>query len=224
MVQGTMDVWSVFPARRNGCDRTAAGWIPEMIDRIVREYRPLMIVQFDSPAAPDGGVGSGRSKGDARDSVALLVVVPDSWRSGGQRNPAWEIVERLQDIPIDKDVVISTPKQIALHGNIPGTALNLALREGLAADVAEDLRHGRRPAAMKDDEAAVYDFCVELMQDRRVSDPVLERLRAQLTDQQVVDLVAVAGFYATVSMILNTVDAALPDGERLPLPPLTSRL
>ena len=130
MVQGTMDGWSDFPARRNGYDRTAADWIPEIIDRIVREYRPLMIVQFDSPTAPDGGQGSGTSKGYVRDSVALLVVVPDSWRSGGQRNPAREIVERLKDIPIDKDVVISTPKQIALHGDIPGTALNLALREG----------------------------------------------------------------------------------------------
>ena len=100
----------------------------------------------------------------------------------------------------------------------------LALRAGLAQEVAEDLRHGRRPRGMAVDEAAVYDFCTELMQDRRVSDEVLERLRSQLSEQQVVDLVAVAGFYATVSMILNTVDAALPDGEPLPLPPLATRL
>jgi 4-carboxymuconolactone decarboxylase len=100
----------------------------------------------------------------------------------------------------------------------------LALRAGLAEAVAEDLRHGRRPQGMAADEAAVYDFCVELMQDRMVSDAVLERLRAQLSEQQVVDLVAVTGFYATVSMILNTVDAALPDAEPLPLAPLTARL
>jgi 4-carboxymuconolactone decarboxylase len=100
----------------------------------------------------------------------------------------------------------------------------LALRAGLAEEVAEELRQGCRPGSMKDDEAAVYDFCVQLMQDRRVSDAVLERLRAQLSDQQVVDLVAVAGFYASVSMILNTVEAGLPEGEPHPLPPLTGRL
>jgi 4-carboxymuconolactone decarboxylase len=100
----------------------------------------------------------------------------------------------------------------------------LALRAGLSEAVAEDLRHGRRPQAMTDDEAAVYDFCVELMQDRTVSDAVLERLRRQLSEQQVVDLVAVTGFYATVSMILNTVDAALPPGTPPPLPALTNRL
>lgn len=100
----------------------------------------------------------------------------------------------------------------------------LAVRAGLSEEVAEELREGRRPRAMQADEAAVYDFCVELMQDRRVSDEVLERLRARLSEQQVVDLVAVSGFYATVSMILNTVDAALPDGEPLPLRPLSARL
>jgi len=39
-----------------------------------------------------------------------------------------------------------------------------------------------------------------------------------------VDLVAVTGFYATVSMILNTVEAAIPTGEELPLPPLAGPL
>jgi 4-carboxymuconolactone decarboxylase len=100
----------------------------------------------------------------------------------------------------------------------------LALREGLSPAVAEQLREGRRPDTMADDEAAVYDFCVALMQDRRVGDEVLQRLRDVLTEQQVVDLVAVAGFYATVSMILVTVEAPLPEGELPPLPPLTGPL
>lgn len=100
----------------------------------------------------------------------------------------------------------------------------LAVRAGLPEEVTEALRNGCRPQTMEADEAAVYNFCVELMQDRVVSDVVLEQLKAQLSEQQIVDLVAVTGFYATVSMILNTVDAALPDGEPLPLPPLTERL
>ena len=35
----------------------------------------------------------------------------------------------------------------------------LALKAGLNPAVAADLAQGRRPAGMKDDEAAVYDFC-----------------------------------------------------------------
>jgi 4-carboxymuconolactone decarboxylase len=95
----------------------------------------------------------------------------------------------------------------------------LALRAGVTQEVVDDLRAGRRPATLRDDEAAVYEFCVQLMDERRVTEDVLARLRTMLSDRQVVDLVAVSGFYASVSMILNTVEAPLPDGGTLPLRP-----
>jgi 4-carboxymuconolactone decarboxylase len=100
----------------------------------------------------------------------------------------------------------------------------LALRAGLPQSVADDLRAGKRPAGMQPDEEAVYAFCVELMRDHRVTDATFATLQAQLTEQQIVDLVAVSGFYATVSMILNTVEAPIPTGEDLPLPPLAGPL
>lgn len=100
----------------------------------------------------------------------------------------------------------------------------LALRAGLPQSVADDLKAGLRPAGMQPDEEAVYDFCVELMRDRRVEDATLDRLKTQLSKAQIVDLVAVTGFYATVSMILNTVEAPIPTGEAPPLAPLTEPL
>ena len=100
----------------------------------------------------------------------------------------------------------------------------LALRAGLPQSVADDLKAGKRPAGMQPDEEAVYAFCVELMRDHRVTDATFATLQAQLTEQQIVDLVAVTGFYATVSMILNTVEAAIPTGEELPLAPLAGPL
>src|SRR5690606_12296140 len=100
----------------------------------------------------------------------------------------------------------------------------LALRAGLSESVAQDLKVGRRPSGMQPDEEAVYDFCVELMRDHAVSAATFPRLKAQLTEQQIVDLVAVSGFYATVSMILNTVEAPIPDGGEPPLAPLSEPL
>lgn len=100
----------------------------------------------------------------------------------------------------------------------------LAVRAGLDQSIADDLKVGKRPTAMKADEEAVYDFCIEMMENRRVSDATLAKLKAQLTEQQIVDLVAVTGFYATVSMILNTVEAGLPDGSEPPLKPLSAPL
>ncbi len=97
----------------------------------------------------------------------------------------------------------------------------LAVRAGLAQSIADDIKVGKRPSNMQPDEEAVYDFCTEMMENRRVSDATFDKLKAQLTEQQIADLVAVTGFYATVSMILNTVEATIPDGAEPPLKPLT---
>lgn len=100
----------------------------------------------------------------------------------------------------------------------------LALRAGLRQTVADDLKVGKRPVGMQPDEEAVYGFCVEMMRDHRVTDATFAKLQAQFTEQQIVDLVAVTGFYATVSMILNTVEATIPTGEDPPLAPLAGPL
>ena len=100
----------------------------------------------------------------------------------------------------------------------------LALRAGLRQSVADDLKVGKRPVGMQPDEEAVYGFCVEMTRDHRVTDATFAKLQAQFTEQQIVDLVAVTGFYATVSMILNTVEATIPTGEDPPLAPLAGPL
>ena len=42
----------------------------------------------------------------------------------------------------------------------------LALKAGLDAKLADELALGKRPSAMKEDEAAVYDFCTQLHRTR----------------------------------------------------------
>lgn len=100
----------------------------------------------------------------------------------------------------------------------------LALKAGLAPAIAEDLKAGKRPAAMQPDEAAVYDFCVELSKRRQVSDATFARVRELLGEQPLVDLVALTGFYAQVSMILNVAEAPIPGGGAPPLAPMADPL
>jgi 4-carboxymuconolactone decarboxylase len=100
----------------------------------------------------------------------------------------------------------------------------LALKAGLAPAIAEALKVGRRPEGMQPDEAAVYDFCVELSKRQAVSDATFERARTLLGEQQVVDLVALTGFYAQVSMILNVAEAGIPGGGAPPLAPMDDPL
>src|SRR6266850_1862258 len=51
----------------------------------------------------------------------------------------------------------------------------LAAKGGLASSVISALQNGRRPGAMSEDEAAVYDFCTELHEKKTVSDATYKR-------------------------------------------------
>ena len=96
----------------------------------------------------------------------------------------------------------------------------LALKAGLSAAVAADLAQGRRPAAMREDEAIVYDFCKELHEKKFVSDAAFKAAAGKLGERGVVDLVGVSGYYTFVSMVLNVDRHPLPGGAPDPLPQL----
>lgn len=96
----------------------------------------------------------------------------------------------------------------------------LAVKEGLDPAIADDLAEGRRPAAMAEDEAMVYDLCTELHRSGRLSDATWARGTARFGEPGVVDLIAACGYYTMVAFILNVDQKALPEGEPVPLKPL----
>src|SRR5580658_8455986 len=99
----------------------------------------------------------------------------------------------------------------------------LALKAGLSQAVADDLKVGKRPASMEPDEAAVYEFCMDLAKDRVVSDATFKKARELFSDQQIVDLIMVSGAYITLAMLSNTAADATPGGKTPPLLPLPAR-
>ena len=96
----------------------------------------------------------------------------------------------------------------------------LALKAGLSQAVIDDLKAGKRPKEMQPDEAAIYDFSIELSNKHEVSDATYKRVRDIFTEQQVVDLEAVNGTYVTLAMMLNAAQDGLPAGTPPVLPPL----
>ena len=96
---------------------------------------------------------------------------------------------------------------------------SLAMKAGLNPQVAAELAAGKRPANMKDDEAAVYDFCIQLHRAKKVDDAAFARVKAHFGEQGVVDLIGVSGYYTAVSMTLNVAQMPVPDGS-VPLKPL----
>lgn len=96
----------------------------------------------------------------------------------------------------------------------------LALEAGLEPAIAQDIARGRRPAKMDADERIVYDFSRELHETKGVSDATYQAALDRFGERGVVDLISVNGFYVLVSMCLNVDRTPLPEGEKLPLPPL----
>ena len=96
----------------------------------------------------------------------------------------------------------------------------LAIKAGLSPEVAADLAQGRRPAGMKDDEAAVYQFCKEIHDNKEVSDATYKAVVEKFGERGVMDLIGLTGYYTMLAMVLNVTRMALPDGASPPLPAL----
>jgi 4-carboxymuconolactone decarboxylase len=92
----------------------------------------------------------------------------------------------------------------------------LALKAGLSEQVAADLKANRRPRGMQADEAAVYDFCLELSTRHAVSDEAFARARSIFSEQQVADLIALSGTYVTIAMVLSAGEEGVPPGKEAP--------
>jgi len=98
--------------------RTAGAWIPDIVSRIVARFDPLKIVLFGSHARGDQGPDS---------DVDLMVVLE---KVEDKREVAIEIRRALADIPVPIDLIPTDPAEIEIRGDLIGTILRPALREG----------------------------------------------------------------------------------------------
>jgi 4-carboxymuconolactone decarboxylase len=80
----------------------------------------------------------------------------------------------------------------------------IALKAGVSPEVADAIGEGRRPAAMSEEEAILYDFCTELHRNKNVSDATYARAIAKFGELAVVDTVGITGYYTLLAMVLNT--------------------
>jgi 4-carboxymuconolactone decarboxylase len=94
-----------------------------------------------------------------------------------------------------------------------------ALTAGLAETIVNAIAKGRRPDGMSGDETIVYDFTTELLRLQNISDTTYARARERFGEPGIVDMVGVAGYYAFLSMMMNTARTPVPaDSDVPPLP------
>lgn len=92
---------------------------------------------------------------------------------------------------------------------------------GLPEALTRAIASGQPVPAMSGDMSAVYAFCNELLQTRRVSDTSYAQLIASFGEAGAVDLMGTMSYYTLVSMALNVDQYPLPAGAEPELVPLT---
>jgi predicted nucleotidyltransferase len=93
-------------------------YLAEVVERIVRKFAPVKIILFGSWA---------RGEATKDSDLDLLVVLPTVQH---KRRAAIEVLRSLSELPISKDVVVTTPEEIRTRGHIAGDILRPALQEG----------------------------------------------------------------------------------------------
>lgn len=89
-----------------------------MVERIVQRFHPLRVILFGSHAR-----GSAMGTSD----IDLLIVLPEV---NDRRRAAVDMRRELGDLAAAKDIVVTTPDEITRRGDLVGSVLRPALREG----------------------------------------------------------------------------------------------
>ena len=93
-------------------------FISIMTERIVKDFDPLQIILFGSQAREDA---------DQYSDIDLLVVFAEL---SDKRKTAIDIMNVLSDLPVAKDIIVSTPEELDHSRTRIGSALRYAQQEG----------------------------------------------------------------------------------------------
>ena len=93
--------------------------ISAMINRIVRDFDPVQIILFGSHA---------RGEANRHSDIDLLVVFSEC---ADKRKTAVDIRRVLKDMPVPKDIIVSTPEELERKRDWVGSVLRYAQQEGI---------------------------------------------------------------------------------------------
>ena len=105
-----------------------------------------------------------------------------------------------------------------------------AIEAGLKPAIVAAIADGRRPTEMAKDEETLYDFIMELLTNKSVSDPTYARALAEYGELGVIDILGCLGYFTALAMIMNVCRTPLlhgpkfVEGRPLPLVPTPVQL
>jgi len=95
-----------------------------------------------------------------------------------------------------------------------------ALKEGVAADIIDRIKHRKSTAGLAEVDAVIIDLAREFYRTRKVSAATFARAAKAFPPRDLVNLVSLMGNYAGTALLLATFDMQLPPGQAplLPVP------
>jgi 4-carboxymuconolactone decarboxylase len=171
------------------------------------------------------------------DAQKKAVAEYKELRGADLTGPPWTVILRLPDLVVPSlQLRLHNQKNSALTPKLTEFAILIAARQwtnnfewnahsalaeraGLSQPVIAAVADGRRPERMADDEAIVYDFCIEVLHNQSVSDPTYARMLAKFGEPGVVEAASLEGYYTYLSMIMNTARSPLAPGVKPALAP-----
>lgn len=89
----------------------------------------------------------------------------------------------------------------------------LGRKAGISEDTIAALAEGRRPSDMSEYEGVAYDFSEELLRTKGVSETTYRRAVMKFGENGVIDMIGVAGYFTTVSMVMNVAHSPPSDDK-----------
>ena len=92
---------------------------------------------------------------------------------------------------------------------------------GIPDDVMDAVRRRRRPTIADPTLEVVYDYVAELLETQRVDEGTGARALRLLSEEGVIQLVLIVGFYSMLALVSDAFEPELPPGVPLPLDKLS---
>ena len=92
-----------------------------------------------------------------------------------------------------------------------------AATAGLKADLIAAIAQGRRPDAMADDEAIVFDLAAELQNTQSLSDATYGRALGKFGEPGIIEIATIQGYYAYLAMVMNAARVGVQPGQKAQL-------
>ena len=149
-------------------------------------------------------------------------------RGSNLTGPPWSVILRVPDLVIPSlQMRLHNSNNSALSPKLTELAIliaarewsnsyewnahyNAAVRGGLDTDIIAAISDGRRPEGMAQDEEILYDFCMELVRNKGVSDRTYARALGAFGEAGVIEATTLEGYYAFLAMVMNVARSPTP--------------